>query len=114
MGASDENGLTNCDDFSFLLVVNNQTSEYTTINAPINQENHSTQKFATLFHDSGSEEQIYSAKVINDSLNLGIKVAYQEGYGAYTLKTGFKDQFAKSILTNLIRFEEENKYNELK
>jgi hypothetical protein len=114
MGASDENGLTGCDDFSYLIILDKKNKKYSTMIAPENTENDSTIKFANLTHDDGSGEKIYTVKVINDSLILGIKVSYQEGYGSYNLKSSFKDNFRNSIISERNRFEEESKYNELK
>ncbi|TRX38022.1 hypothetical protein FNW52_03730 [Flavobacterium sp. ZT3R18] len=114
MGASDDNGLTGCDDFSYLILLDKKNEKYSTITAPKNQENNSTIKFANLVHDDGSFEKIYNVKVINDSLILGIKVSYQEGYGSYNLKSSFKDNLENSIIANQNRFDEETKYKELK
>ena len=114
MGASDDDGLTGCDDFSYLIIYNKANNKYSTISAPNNQENHSNEKFANLLHDDGSEEKIYQVKVVNDSLILKIKVSYQEGYGSFNLNTSFKDNFKNSIITSKNRFEEVTKFNELK
>jgi hypothetical protein len=114
MGASDEDGLTGCDDFSYLMILDKKSKKYSTITVPKNQENDSTIKFANLLHDDGSEEKIYNVKVIKDSIILGIKVSYQEGYGSFNLKSSFKDNFRNSIISNQNRFDEETKYNELK
>ncbi|MEN2401552.1 hypothetical protein GKZ90_0017300 [Flavobacterium sp. MC2016-06] len=114
MGASDEEGLTGCDDYSILLVFNQNSNKYSTITVPQDNENHSNQKFAALEHDDSLEEKIYNAQVKNDTLILGIKIGYQEGYGSYFLQTSFKDNFSKSKVTERKRFEEENVYNELK
>lgn len=114
MGASDNEGLTSCNDFSYLIIYNNTNNKYSTISSPRNQENHSNEKFANLLHDDGSEEKIYQVKVVKDSLILAIKVSYQEDYGSYNLNTSFKDNFRNSKITNKNRFEEVTKYNELK
>lgn len=114
MGGSDDDGLTSCDDFSYLVVYNKTNNKYSTISSPKNQENHSNEKFANLLHDDGSEEKIYHVKMVKDSLILGIKVSYQEEYGSFYLRTSFKDNFKNSIITNKNRFEEVEEYNELK
>jgi hypothetical protein len=114
MGASDEDGLTGCDDFSYLIILEKKSKKYSTIMAPKEQEKILNEKFANLLHDDGSEEKIYSAKVIKDSLILGIKISYQEGYGSYNLKSSFKNNFRNSIISNQNRFDEETKYKELK
>ena len=113
MGAGDEEGLTDCDDFSYLLIFDKKNTKYLTITAPKNQENHSNERYASLLHDDGEEDKIYSVKAIKDSLIVGIKVSYQEGYGSFYLKSSFRDQFSNAIITNQNRFDEENKYNEL-
>ncbi len=114
MGASDEDGLTDCDDYSLLVVLNQNTNKYSTIKNPEIQEYYPSQKFATLAHDDGSLENIYNVKVAYDSLIVGIKISYQEGYGSYFLKTSFKDNFSKSYITDRKRFEEESVYKQLK
>ncbi|SMP32476.1 hypothetical protein SAMN06265346_11531 [Flavobacterium hercynium] len=114
MGASDDVGLTGCDDFSLLIILNHKDNKYKTLAIPDNQEYKSKTKFANLVHDDGSSEEIYNAKVVNDTLVMGIKIGYQEGYGSYFLKTALKDNFTKSEIADVKRFEEESTYNELK
>jgi hypothetical protein len=114
MGASDDEGLTGCDDFSILLVLNQSSNKYFTITAPKGNENHSNQKIATLVHDDGSSEEIYRAKVTNDTLTLGIKIGYQEGYGSYFLKTNIQDSFSQSAIIDRVRFDDEKTFNNLK
>lgn len=114
MGASDDVGLTSCDDFSLLLLLNHKDNQYITLAIPENQEYKSNTKFANLVHDDGSSEEIYNAKVVNDTLVIGIKVGYQEGYGSYFLRTDLKDNFTKSEIADVKRFEEESRYNALK
>lgn len=114
MGASDDEGLTTCDDFSLLIVLNQKDNTYSTIKNPEAEDYYPSQKFAALAHDDGSLENIYNIKVVNDSLILGIKISYQEGYGSYFLRTSFKDNFSKSKITDRKRFEEESVYKQLK
>lgn len=114
MGASDDDGLTGCDDFSYLIIESHKENNFLSISNPINQENYSNQRFANLIHDDGSQEKIYAVNVVEDSLFLNIKVSYQEGYGSFTLKSSFKDNFQNSVLSNLKRFDDEKTYNELK
>lgn len=116
MGAYDEgdDGSTGCDDFSLLIILNKNRQKYSTLAIPENQEYKSNTKFANLLHDDGSMEDIYNAKVLNDSLIMGIKISYQEGYGSYFLKTSFKDRFNKSEISNMKRFDDENVYKKLK
>nr|WP_199000265.1 hypothetical protein [Flavobacterium sp. ASV13] len=114
MGASDEEGLTDCDDYSYLLVFNKKTNQYSTIEMPENQDEIRNQKFASLTHDDGSSEEIYSCKAINDTLILGIKISYQEGYGSCFLKTSIKENFIKSVFTDKNRFDDENAFKKLK
>jgi len=115
MGAyGGDDGSTGCDDFSLLIILNKNNQKYTTLAIPENQEYKSNTKFANLVHDDGSMEDIYNAKVLNDSLIMGIKISYQEGYGSYFLRTSFKDNFNKSKITDRKRFEEESVYKQLK
>jgi hypothetical protein len=115
MGAyGGEDGSTGCDDFSLLMILNKNNQIYYTLAIPENQEYKSNTKFANLIHDDGSMEDIYNAKVLNDSLIMGIKISYQEGYGSYFLKTSFKDNFTKSKISDQKRFDDESQYNALK
>ncbi|MTH15725.1 hypothetical protein [Flavobacterium sp. LC2016-01] len=114
MGASDEEGLTDCDDYDYLLVFNKQTNQYSTIGIPENQKEVRNQKFASLTHDDGSSEEIYSCKTINDTLILGIKISYQDGYGSCFLKTSIKEKFIKSIITNKNQFDDDDIFKNLK
>ncbi|KFF04263.1 hypothetical protein [Flavobacterium reichenbachii] len=114
MGASDDVGLTGCDDFSILLVLNQNSNKFFTITAPKENGNYSNQKIATLIHDDGSGEEIYRAQVSNDTLTLGIKIGYQEGYGSYFLKTNIQDNFSQSVVIDRVRFEDEKTFNSLK
>lgn len=109
MGASDENGLTGCDDYSILIIENKAKRTFTSINYPINGTNHTIQKLkkAVLIHDEGSNEIIQNVSTKNDTLVIAIKSIYQEGGSSFNLKTTFKDNFSKSIITEKINFEEE-------
>jgi hypothetical protein len=115
MGAyGGEDGSTGCDDFSLLMILNKNNQKYFTLAIPENQEYKSNTKFANLIHDDGSMENVYHATVLNDSLIMGIKISYQEGYGSYFLRTSFKDNFSKSKITDQKRFEEESVYKQMK
>ncbi|ESU20963.1 hypothetical protein FCR2A7T_07350 [Flavobacterium cauense R2A-7] len=109
MGASDENGLTGCDDYSILIIENKTRQNFASIRYPINGTNRNIQKLekAVLIHDEGSDEIIQNVSIKNDTLVIGIKAIYQEGGSSYNLKTTFKDNFSKSIITDKINFEEE-------
>ena len=52
--------------------------------------------------------------MVNDSLIMGIKISYQEGYGSYFLKTSIKDNFRKSEVVDVKRFDDESVYKQLK
>lgn len=109
MGASDDDGLTGCDDYSILIIENKKDKTFGTIGYPekTKSRNNKTLKEAVLFHDDGAEEKIYNVSTIKDTLIVGIKAIYQEGGGKYNLKASFKDNFSKSIITDKIYFEEE-------
>lgn len=115
MGAyGSEDGSTGCDDFSLLIIYNKNHQKYSTLAIPENQEYKSNTKFANLIHDDGSMEDVYNAKVVNDSLIMGIKISYQEGYGSYFLKTSIEDNFRKSEVVDVKRFDDESVYKQLK
>lgn len=108
MGASDENGLTGCDDYSFLIIENESNQTFTSINYPINGNSHNIRKLekAVLIHDDSADERIQNVSIKNDTLVIGIKAIYQEGGSTFNLKTTFKNNFSKSIITDKVNFEE--------
>ena len=106
MGASDENGLTDCDDYSLLIVYNENKQKFNTINYNNNEK-------VKLLHDDSSNEQIYKVSVEKDTLIIGIKAFHQEGGRMYNLKTTFKNNFTKSIIFDRKIFEE-NELEKLK
>ena len=110
MGAADEDGLTGCDDFSILVISNEKTKKYSTIEFPKNEKKYTKSKDAILIHDDSGEEKIYKISVFKDVIQVGIKAHYQEGGCAYNLKINFDKGRYKSKITDRLRFEE----NEIK
>jgi hypothetical protein len=105
MGASDEDGLTGCDDYSLLVLFNG--GHYTLMKYPMNEDIHgnATSKFACIFHDDGSEENIYNLSVNEDTLVIGIKAFYQEGGSIFKLKANLSSKFPETFISDRIRFE---------
>lgn len=108
MGASDEDGLTGCDDYSILIIENKNKRTFTSIKYPTNGTNDKIKKLekAVLIHDEGANEEIQSVATKKDTLVIAMKATYQEGGSTFNLKTTFKDHFAKSIIKDKINFEE--------
>ena len=109
MGASDENGLTDCDDYSVLIIHNEKEQKFNSINYNSNEK-------VKLLHDDGSDEKIYKFSIEKDTLIIGIKALHQEGGSIYDLKTTFKSNFSKSIIADKKIFEENEleKLNQIK
>lgn len=82
--AGDEEGLTGCDDFSYL-VVKTLPNEYSLI-YPYEAKKNPYLKYAVLIHDEGMSEEIDDIQGSNDTLILKIDVGYQDGSGEYNLK----------------------------
>ncbi|MFZ4413489.1 MAG: hypothetical protein ACOYOV_10435 [Bacteroidales bacterium] len=107
MGASDEEGLTQCDDYSILVLFNENKNHYLLIKYPENEERDKNPylKYALLFHDDGAEDKIYKVTMIKDTLVIGIKTIGQEGGGAFNIKAKLTSDFPKSFITDEIRYE---------
>ena len=105
IGASDYDGLTGCDDFSYLIIADKNDHLYP-ISSPKNKGNRSNEKFAILVHDDGMLETIDNVKIVKDSLIVKVNVNYQEGFGSYHLNTCLKDNFSNSTITKEKRFAE--------
>ena len=107
MGASDEEGLTGCDDYSILMLFNHKTEQYSLFQYPQNEDIHikGAYKYANLFHDDGSEEKIYKITMKNDTLVIGIKAIYQEGGSVFNLKVVLNNDFPATFIADRISFE---------
>lgn len=79
--AGDEEGLTGCDDFEYMLI---STSDGNYFSIYPNEKNFKS--FASLISDDGMFETIESMELNNDTLEIKILVGYQDGAGAYTMK----------------------------
>jgi hypothetical protein len=107
MGAMDEDGLTDCEDYSILVLHNNSKNHYSLIKYPKSEFNWREPKLsqAVLFHDSSVEEKIYKIFMNKDTLIIGIKATYQEGGSVYNIKTILTKDFPESEITDTIKFE---------
>jgi len=107
MGASDEEGLTTCDDYSLLVLHNEKKKQYSLMKYPNNEDIHgeSANKYASLFHDDGSEEKIYKLTLKQDTLVIGIKATYQEGGSVFNLKVKLSGELPETRISDRIRFE---------
>jgi hypothetical protein len=107
MGARDEDGLTDCGEYSILLVYNEQDDSYSTIGYPSNEVVHNQFDLgkAVLFNDDMAAEKIKNVSVRNDSLIIGIKAVYQEPGSIFNLKSSIKDNFKRSVITDKINYD---------
>lgn len=115
MGASDEDGLTGCDDYSLLVLLNDKKKQYSLMKYPKNEDIHgeAANKFACLFHDDGSEEKIYKVTVKQDTLVIGIKATYQEGGSLFNLKAKLSDELPETRISDRIRFETDDELKKM-
>lgn len=116
MGASNEEGLTGCDDFSILMIHNNTTNKYLMVQFPENDSirtGNFNPKQAVLFHDDGSDDKIYKLSIIEDTLIIGIKSIYQEGGASFNLKTLYGKDFSKSKITDKVVYETDNELQKM-
>ena len=120
MGASDEEGLTGCDEFSILVLYNSTLKLYSLIKFPKNgnvDEVAFKPKYAMIIDDDRAGEKIYKVSMTHDTLVIGIKAIYQEGGSVYNLKTKLSTDFPNSEITDTIYFrtdEEVKKMDEIK
>lgn len=107
IGASDEEGLTTCDDYSLLVLLNEKKNQYSLMKYPNNEDIHgeAANKYASLFHDDSSEEKIYKLTVKQDTLVIGIKATYQEGGSVFNLKVKLSGELPDTKISDRIRFE---------
>jgi hypothetical protein len=120
MGASDEEGLTECEEYSILVLFNKTKNHYSLIRFPENEDIHTGElnpKYAVLFDDDMAGEKINKVSMRQDTLVIGIKATYQEGGSVFNLKTKLSTDFPKSEVSDRIRFdtdEELKKMEEIK
>lgn len=115
MGASDEDGLTCCDDFSLLVLLYENRNQYSLMKFPENEDIHdmAASKYASLFHDDASEEKIYKVSIKRDTLIIGIKAIYQEGGSTFNLKAKLSGKLPETIISDRIRFETEEELKKM-
>lgn len=83
MECADQEGLTGCDDFSYL-IVRSGNNEYAMIYTGTPDDKNSPE-IAILTHDDGMSESVENTACSGDTVKLFIKVGYQDGEGSYTL-----------------------------
>lgn len=85
--ASDEDGLTGCDDYSTAFIKSQNKYDFL-YNAP---EADSDKSFRKIFiHDEGMSEGVSEIEVEEDSIRFHVSQSFQEGSGSYKLKV-FKE-----------------------
>lgn len=107
MGASDEDGLTDCDEYSLLILHNEKTNKYSLMKYPNNDNIRglNTYKYAVIYHDDGGEDKIYKLSMKQDTLVVGIKSIYQEGGAIFNLKAKLLGELPETIISDRIIFD---------
>jgi len=107
LGASDEEGITDCDDYSILVLFNEKNNHYSMIKYPENEENNTdpNKKYALLFHDDEEEDLICKLTMIKDTLVIGIKSTGQVYGFTFNIKAKLSSDFPKSIITDRLEYE---------
>lgn len=107
MGASDEGGLTECDEYSYIVMKYNKTGRTTLLQYPKNDSlrMQSGLKYAALYNDDMSDDVISSLDFNNDTLYMNIQSQGQEGGHTYTIKAHAYSKLPYTEIINLIRFE---------
>lgn len=102
MGATDEIGLSECDEYSLLMLHNESKNHYTLMKYPSNEDIHGTDrnKYASLFHDDMSGEKIYKLTTAQDTLIIGIKATYQMGGSVFNLKVILSNEFPETRISD--------------
>lgn len=95
VGAADYDGLTFCDDYSYVFI--EQEGAYSYIN---NRNDKKDLGKVVFVHDDGMSEEISSFNVKNDTIVFDIKQGFQEGSGSYKLNVFYEEGIWKSIETN--------------
>jgi hypothetical protein len=107
MGAADEIGLSECDEYSLLMLHNESKNHYTLMKYPSNEDIHGRDrnKYASLFNDDMSEEKIYKLTTAQDTLIIGIKAKYQMGGSVFNLNVILSKEFPETRISDRVRFE---------
>lgn len=100
MKAVNEEGLTGCDAFSYIVIQEND--ENFTLIYPPDPENY-PYPCAVLQQTDGISEGIENVSTMDNTLYVSILISYQEGSGSYTLKVYRAGSFWKSEETDRIR-----------
>lgn len=107
LGASDEDGLTGCDDFSYILLKRLSDNHYSMIENPKERKPYTGDyDYAMLLHDDGAAERISKVEIVNDTLVIGVKAGYQEGAGSYNFKVSYNKDKPTGIISDYKRMEE--------
>ena len=107
MGAGDDDGLTGCDDYSLLVLLNENKKQYSLLKYPDNEDirGANAYKYAVIYHDDGGDDKIYKLSIQQDTLVVGIKSIYQEGGAVFNLKIKLSGELPETRISDRIRFE---------
>lgn len=107
MGASDEEGLTMCDEYSYLVMQYNRTGRTTLLQYPKNDSLRlqSNLKYGVLYNDDMSEDIISELDIKNDSVYIHIQSTGQEGGHIFTIKTQAYSNLPYTEIVDFKRFE---------
>ncbi|WP_280647231.1 MULTISPECIES: hypothetical protein [unclassified Dysgonomonas] len=108
IGASNEDGLTGCDEYYPLLIKDGD--RYYKIGTPRADDYYAKRHRIFYFYlkgDDTAQESIRSASLKNDTIIASIKALYQEGGAEYDLKIFRKGEGYSSSIANRIEYETE-------
>lgn len=107
MGSEGEIGLTGCDDYSLLVLLNENKNDYTLMQYPDKEDLRKTNeyKYAIIHHDDLCQDKIYKLSIQHDTLIVGIKSIYQIGGSIFNLKVKLSGELPKTTITDRIRYD---------
>lgn len=98
MKSADDDGLTGCADFSYLLIEDDNIFSYV---SPQNNSDNLTET-TLLYHNDGIEQKIKDIKAIGDTLILEISEIYQDGRGSRDINVFWNVQGWSSSESNVV------------
>lgn len=111
VGASNDDGLTGCDDYKPLLILDNNS--YYKIDSDRKDAYYTLKNnldFFYLISDESASEEFKTISLNNDTIKIKIHADYQEGSADYDLNIVKKNKKYSSTLTNEIKYDYD--YNE--
>lgn len=109
MDAGNEEGLTGCEDYKYLILENISKKSFSKIPFKANKSDiyRTSSYYAILYNDDMSGDSIYKSHIEQDTLALAVKSFYQEGGAAYLLKIVISNNDFYSFIDSYKSYEEE-------